>query len=654
MLSKFKIIFAIILLAMPFGALSKGFLLNGEQLEYLSKAVQLSEEKKYEEALVEVKKTKDAQAINLIKWLQYRSSYEGNDFLQIKYFMNDKTNWPSSWWIKNTAEKSIDINTNYRKILKYFGKTTPITGYGKFLLARAMTEKSKYDEEKVHSLIKDAWAYGDFSLDIEENILKNYAKILSNSEHIKRIDRLLWGRKINDAKRILGLADENYQNLFSARIALMQKSDEYYPHLKLIPAKLLNDSGLLYELAKRYKRDKDYNKLFNILYKINNEATHYKKWWKLRNYLTRQFLDEKEYKKAYLIASGSSAKKGSYEYAESQWLAGWIAMTKLDDSSKAYKHFYKLYDNVRYPISLSRGSYWAGRAAENKGFDNIAEKWYEIAAKNPSVFYGQLAHIKINGDEPLNFPEEEEVKSYKFIHDNQLLKIATMLFQINKENLAEKFLIKATDNVQSQQEFTQISHFARKMRNDFYRVVVSKRAIRKKFILLEDGWPVPEYFTDNLQKRPLSLAISRQESRFYKKATSPAHAYGLMQIIMPTAKQLCQELTEKECSKQKLLEDPYFNVKLGNHYINSLVDDFDGSYVLAIASYNAGPTNVKKWILRHGDPRTFKNHEDVIQWIEQIPFKETRNYVQRVLENQQIYQQILEKKPTMLDKNLLP
>jgi soluble lytic murein transglycosylase len=420
-----------------------------------------------------------------------------------------------------------------------------------------------------------------------------------------------------------------------------------------VPAKLKNDPGLNYDRLKWRRKRGRVDSSLEILLNIKNTKTYMvrpDKWWKEREIISRSLIYKKKYETAYKISSKHGLTEGP-DFAAAEWMSGWIAFSFLNDPLLAEEHFKKFYNNVGYPISLSRGAYWLGRTYEKLGNNDLAYKWYKESSKFLTTYYGQLSHLKIAPDEKIELSQEMVIdKKYaESFYKNKFVKIVYLLNELNKDKYTKHILrFLANDNVQKGSEIlaaklaTEISRF------DFAIQISKIASYEKRF---HNRYNYPIISTPNKiggRKIPDSafiLSIIRQESEFDTSANSHAGAKGLMQLMPYTAKVVAKQ-AKIPYSKSKLTKKPEYNINLGSFYIAGLILDYEGSYPFAIAAYNAGPKRVKYWKKINKNPQ--KGQIDYVDWIELIKFKETRNYVQRVLENYNVYRYILEQKPIKL------
>lgn len=587
-------------------------------------------------AITEASHATDKVIEKSIKWLCYQNGYAAGGFNEIANFVEKNQYWPSMKILRNKAELALTGNEPSDDIVKYFTELPPVTGHGMRILADVKLASGDAVQEAI-KLIKQSWQQGDFGREEEDNFLRDHGKYLTQDDYYNRVDRMLWEGDETGAKRLYSLLTPDHKRIVQARLQIMENNPGAIARL---PDSLRNDPAIIYAEAKLQNDRENYSRVYQILYTVVGTMPNQEKWWKLKNRLVRELLDQNKIKEAYYIAKNHGNEKSSGEYSDSEWLAGWIALRYLGKPDEAYPHFYNMYNSVELPISISRAAYWAGRAAQARHNDELARQWYDISAGYPSTFYGQLSFMKIRGeDEALPLPESPEMGllAENSARIREMLMAAYLFESSNQSVYSERFMKSAIDSVETASEMSYICEFGTRIGRPNLAVVAAKQALTKGVVLVTHGWPQTKHMPKTIGiEKPLALSIIRQESVFNPNAMSPANAFGLMQLIPATAKRMAKEVGVNYNSSA-LLTNPQYNITLGSHYLGSLVDNFEGSYILAIASYNAGPGNARKWIKKYNDPRQMKNLEDVIDWMESIPFNETRNYVQRVLENVQVY-----------------
>ena len=622
---------------------------NQRDFDIAKKSIKAMENRKWSTALSISKKAKDKSIYDFIQWRHLLTKGNQASFYDYNTFIKKNENYPRINRIRYLAEHKLSTEkVSPKKIIDWFGLNDPLSGFGKLILGESLILKG--DINKGISLIKEGWITADLSRSEMKFFRKKYKKYLDSNDYIKRADYLAWESKHWDLKRMLRYLPKDYQLLYTARQILMSKSYGVDKAIADVPAKLKNDPGLNYDRLKwRRKRGRVESSL-EILQKIKNTKEYMirpDKWWKERSIIARSLIYKKKYETAYKISSKHALESGP-EFAEAEWMSGWIALSFLNDPILAIDHFNNFYQNVGYPISLSRGAYWLGRSYEQIGDNNKSQEWYEEATKYLTTYYGQLAHLKIKPNEKFELEEQQKVNDEykKYFYKIDLVKIVYLLNELNKDKYTKHILrYLANDNIDNGSEILAAELSTNISRYDF-AIQISKLASYQKRFHNDFNYPIistPKYINGRkIPETAFILSIIRQESEFDMKANSRVGAQGLMQLMPYTAKLVAKQ-AKLPYSKSRLTSDPEYNINLGSHYIAGLILQYEGAYPFATAAYNAGPKRVKYWKKLNKDPQ--KKQTNYVDWIELIKFKETRNYVQRVLENYNVYRYILEKKP---------
>ena len=621
------------------------------QKDYIiaKKSIQAMEKRQWSTALSLSKKAKDRSIHNFIAWRHLLTTGNQASFYDYLAFIKNNKDYPRINRIRYLAEHKLSTDKiSPKKIINWFDSSEPLSGYGKLILGESFVLTGYI--EKGTSLIKDGWINADLNRANMKFFRNRYKKYLNADDYIKRADYLAWEGKSWDLKRMLKYLPKDYELLYTARQILMSKSYGVDNAIKNVPTKLKNDSGLNYDRLKwRRKRGRVEDSL-EIIFNVKNNKTYLvrpDKWWTERAIMTRALIYKKKYESAYKVANEHSLDK-SPEFAEAEWMSGWIALSFLRDPILAIDHFNNFYQNVSYPISLSRGAYWLGRSYEKIGDKKKSQQWYEEATKYLTTYYGQLAYLKIKPNENFELKEQKKITDEyrKYFYRKELVKIVHLLDELNKDKYTKNILKHiANDNIDSGSEILAAELASNISRYDF-AIQISKLASYQKRFHNNFNYPIistPKYVNGRKIPEPaFILSLIRQESEFDMTANSHAGAQGLMQLMPYTAK-LVSKQAKLPYSKKRLTSDPEYNINLGSHYIAGLILQYDGAYPFATAAYNAGPKRVKHWKKINKDPQ--KNQIDFVDWVELIKFKETRNYVQRVMENYNVYRYILEKKP---------
>ncbi len=625
---------------------------NKKDFAIAKKAILEMKQAKWPTALKTAKKAKDKSIYNFIQWRHLLTKGNKASYYEYKTFIDANEDYPRIGRIKYLAEHKLSTESiSPKKIIDWYSIDEPLSGFGKMILGESFILQGNI--EKGTSLIKDGWITAELSKSELRFYRKKFKKYLNADDYIKRADYLAWNNKYWDLKRLIRYLPKDYELLYTARQLLMSKSYGVDNAISKVPAKFKNDAGLNYDRLKWRRKRGRVDSSLEILLKVKNTKDYLvrpDKWWIEREIISRSLIYKKKYELAYKISSKHALTDGP-EYAAAEWMSGWIALSFLNDPLLAKDHFENFYNNVSYPISTSRGAYWLAKTYQKLGKKDLATEWFEKAAKFLTTYYGQLAFIELNPNETFELSKDLEVsKEYKeYFYKKELVKVTYLLHELNEDKYTKHILRHlANDKIDSGSEILAAELATSIDRFDF-AIQIAKIASYEKRFHNTFNYPIistPNYINGRkIPETAFILSIIRQESEFDLSANSHAGAKGLMQLMPYTAKLVAKQ-ANLPYSKSRLTKDAEYNINLGSHYIAGLMLEYDGAYPFAIAAYNAGPKRVRYWKKINKNPQ--KNQINYVDWIELIKFKETRNYVQRVLENYNVYRYILEQKPVTM------
>lgn len=580
-----------------------------------------------------------------LQWLIYQQAPSQSSFEEISRFILDNPSWPRISKLHERAEELMHSSLGAPAIMAWFGDREPVSTEGWVRLGAALLEEGKKDE--AIAIFRKTWVNGSFTKSQERHFYRAYRRYLTREDHIERLDRLLWQGSYWPARRMFGKVNEDLQRLAEARFLLRHKRGNVDNAIARVPAELRDHPGLVFErLRWRRKKGRDASAREILLSQFDTMARP-DLWFREREILARRTLADGLISEAYqIIRDHGLSKSDAGKYADAEWFAGWIALRFLNEPAWAYDHFSKMFNAVKYPISLSRGAYWIGRAAETLGHDEDAASWYKNAAQYVTTYYGQLASLKVNNGSGLRLPGMPETSADDAARFNahELVKASRSLVEVDAKDWLRPFILRLFSLDTRHVWAMQTASLAHELGRPDLAVRVAKLAERRGQYITDAGYPVmdppklPKKTDGDTIERAMVLALIRQESAFYAVARSGAGAMGMMQLMPSTAKLVAKQ-AGLHYTKAKLVNDPDFNMQLGQSYLSSVLKSFDGSYILSLSAYNAGPSRAKAWVKANGLPSD--PDVDAIDWVESIPFDETRNYVQRVLENLQIYRALL-------------
>lgn len=601
-------------------------------------AIKASAVQDYAAAAAAAKKTANSTLIKLVEWFRLTDSKQEIDFHQAEHFIKKNPDWPRVYLIRRNAERSLLTKGTKKEIINWFKQYQPISPQAVLTYADLLMEKKEW--EKAVPMLHSLWNQGDLNEEETALIKEKLSFLLDERDFQNRIKKLLNERKPSQARKFFSFISDDSRRLAQARAGLISNASDAKKSLKELSSEQQKDSNLLFDQLRWLRINKKYSSAAKLLEKIPQEKQNTSRWWTEKSVLIRQFLTDSDYQTAYALAKNHYLTSGS-DFADAEWTAGWIALRNLKKRKKATEHFEKMLQNVSSPLSVARGEYWLGRAYEEMNDSVRAAVYYEKAAEKQTTIYGQLAAEKLNRQKQIPpLPEEKkpDPQLLERLKKTELFIAMQMLEEAGLHEAADLFATRLYLNASCAEEVTALAYaVTNDLKREDLAVTIARRARRNGIDIASLGYPVRDLKHDERTEAALILSIIRQESSFSSYAVSSAGARGLMQIMPATAKQIAKR-KRKDFSVQKLNTNPDFNVELGSTYFADLLKRFNGSYILAIAAYNAGPSNVNKWLKSIGNPQ---EDVDPIDWIERIPFGETRNYVQRVLENLHIYRRYL-------------
>ncbi len=553
---------------------------------------------------------------------------------RLRAFIAAHADWPQGTWINRRIEESRSAVRDPVQVLAMFASSTPETLTGKLSLARAKLATG--DSAGAAAVVQAVWRNDDLTPAEEATVLRDFGSVLHREDHKFRADRLLYKETIPPALHAAQLAGPDVLLLAKARAAVTALAPADAA-IVAVPKPLQNDPGLIYAKLQKARRAGRIDEAAGLMLAAPtaiNLLVDGDAWWVERRLLARKLLDAGRTQTAYQVVAAHSATSNALRI-EAEFHAGWIALRFMNDPALAAPHFAAVSAMAETPISAARGAYWQGRAAEALGNDADAARFYAAASSKPTTFYGQLAAARA-GHGPLALRQPASVAQGP--ERREAIRCVELLFALGERELATSLAFATARSEPDEAQVAALAEVVEATQDARTTLVVGKTAAQRGMAIDEAAFPtfgVPGYQPlDRSADRPTVFAIARQESEFDPHSVSSAGAKGLMQVIDSTARQTAEHAGVR-FDEARMLTDAAFNAQIGAAHLGKLLSEQDGSYILTFAAYNAGSRKVQEWIAAYGDPR--KPGVDPIDWIERIPFTETRNYVQRVFENMQIY-----------------
>ncbi|SDF33332.1 lytic transglycosylase domain-containing protein [Bosea robiniae] len=588
----------------------------------------------------------DRTARSLLEWVAIHANAGAVPFTRIDAFLREHPNYPATTRFRRRAEEALIAEKKSPAIVRaFFHGQQPVSAAGRIALALALKEEGKAEEAA--DIIRQSWRKDSFGQALEKIVLKDFEAALTKDDHRLRTERFLFRESGQAALRNAARVSPDYIVLAKARLASAKARRPISEKLiSAVPASLRGDVSFAFLQAQQARRGDKLDDAVKALTAIPRDPALLGDgdgWWEERRIIARKLLDAGQPQKAYEVSSGHGAEDAA-ERIEAEWSAGFVALRFLKKPDVALKHFDAAAGIAETPISVARATYWQGRAYEELGKADEARAAYGKAAEQPVAYYGQLARAKLGLS---GLPLRRTVAAgLETLPGHRAVRL---LYRIGERDLATLMLKDLAQRLHTTEALEAIAAIARRETDARALVGIGKAALQRGFPLDMAAYPVdgiPEFdVLGDPMERAIVHAIARQESAFDPTAMSHAGARGLMQMMPATARETARR-AGLPFDWQKLGQDPLYAARMGAAHLNDLLKEWRGSYVLTFAAYNAGSPNVKKWIAAYGDPRD--PEVDAVDWVERIPFSETRNYVQRVMENLQVYRERLNQRTAYL------
>lgn len=568
---------------------------------------------------------------DIVEWQRLRDGK--GSFADYQAFVARHPDWPGLPYLRQKGEAALAQVEDPAQVLLWFQTDLPQTGAGAVAYVRALLATGRVADAETEAM--RAWASLSFEEKDEAALIALMPDAVALADE-QRLETALWEGRIVEARRMLPRVSKGLQALAAARIGLQAEAKGATALIDAVPEARAKDAGLAHDrFIWRMKRDL-YDEALQMILQRSTSAEALGRpeaWAPRRAVLARYLMRKGRFAEAYKVAASHFLTEGQ-DFTDLEFLAGFIALRKLGDPATALEHFRKLETGVSTPISKARAKYWQGRAEEAAGQDPTPS--YKAAAKYPTAFYGLLAAERLGLTLDASLLAKGGAPDWKSagFTGSSLLDAVRLLLDAGDRTLAKRFLLQLAES-QDETGLAQMADMALDWGEPHLALLVAKAAAERGLILPEAYYPVPDFVPDDLAvSRALALAITRRESEFDPAARSAADARGLMQLLPGTAKLMATRLGV-EHEVDKLLTDPAYNVQMGSAYLAEMVETFGPSIALVASGYNAGPKRPERWITEFGDPRN--PDVDVIDWVESIPFDETRTYVMRVAEGVVIY-----------------
>ncbi len=589
---------------------------------------------------------RDSTAKDILTWYRARRDWRMS-FDEMDRALTRLAGWPEMTEIRSRAEEVMELSSldSRARIAWFENHGGARSGAGHIIYARALESLGRDDEAMVE--VRKAWHGRTLSKEVSQKTYARYKDKLTQDDHRKRVDFLLWTRQTTAAGRMKSLLTPDWRALLDARSKLIRRARGVDAAVDAVSTELQSHPGLMFDRAEWRRRARLRDRVTPLLRQIDGAdvpSAGRSRLWKARHPQVREALKDSDWQLAYDLSAPHGMSSGR-DFAEAEWTAGWIALRHLNNLERALQHFESLEQGVSTPISLSRAHYWKGRSLEAMNLQEEAQTAYAEAAQYRFSYYGQLAAEKaMQGTIDLSISYTITDEDRANFQSRSLVRAMRLFAENGWDAAFRKFAYHLDDQLSRPQDFELLAELGREYHYADIGVRGAKAGLAKGVVAPDAAYPVVEYplLREPQVERSLMLALSRQESEMNPAAISHANARGLMQFVPRTA-QLEARRQGLPFRTSWLTDDPGYNMTLGGAHLDTLLRQFNGSYIMTAAAYNAGASRPQRWIGEYGDPRA--GEVDPVDWVEFIPFSETRNYVQRVLENTQVYRNRLSGQP---------
>ena len=614
---------------------------SAADLAALKEAIDAAQKGKDSDADKAKETIKDPVAKKLAEWVILRSNDTAPGFQRYANFINDNPEWPHAGLFGRRAENALwDDGIEDAAVLGFFTHRQPSTAKGRYVLAHALLAKG--DKAGATALVQYAWRYQDCSEAVEEKVIAMFGKLLTPADHKARMAQRFYQHDIEAGMRAAKRLGGSDLAIARAWAAVLKRSRSAPARLNAVPKSARQDPGYIFAHA-RWLRQKDkFEEAARLMLSAPHEPSpliESNKWWRERRLLVRALLDKHDPKTAYRIAVEAVTPTRNVYRVDKYFTAGWIALRFLHDAKTAAALFARIPQGTQNPHAVARGEYWQGRAAEAMGQKAKAEAFYKAGAKYSVTYYGQLARARLGlRDVGLRGPPKFTAEMRKVLANLEIVRAVKLLYALDERSTLASMFAELGDSGHDIAGMAALAEVAGKNKDARAMLLLAESAVRRGLPFDYYAYPVtglPDYKPIAPPVgRAVAYSIARQESRFYQNVVSSAHAMGLMQVTPAAGKDTAKRFKVRY-SRHRLLTDPVYNMQMGAAELSRLLHYLKGNYLLTASAYNAGLGRTRQWMGIFGDPRDPK--VDPVDWAERIPFSETRNYVQRILENLEVY-----------------
>lgn len=612
--------------------------LSGD-LAAVKNAVDLVRKAKTTEATAAEKAIGDPAAQKLVEWFILRHPDGAANFNRYASFIADNPGWPSMGQLRRRAEACLWQEHSEATTVHRFTGDRPASPKGSFALARVLLAEG--DRDGAARLVREAWRSEELAERIEGEASDTFHDLLTRDDHRARMDKRIGAKDFSGAMRAARRLGDDDVSIVKACAAVNANETKARDLLDGVATSARQDLG--YTLCRTHwlTRQNNIAEATRLMLAASTETMALQdtdEWWRERRILARKLLDSGEFQNAYQVVRNAALPANEYYRADFHFMTGWIALRYLNDPATARAYFAHIDDRSRNPIVMARAHYWQGRAAEAAGDNEKMRAEYEAAARHGTAYYGQLARAKLGLDKiELRTPPQPPRDNNPALSDERV-RAADMLYTLGERDVVKSFAADLADESNDAALLSALGELTAQKSDAPAMLEIGKTALGRGLALDIYAFPaigIPEHSPVGPKlERSIIYSVARTESAFNQRDKSSANAVGLMQVT-PEAGRDTAKRFGVAYDWDRMVSDPVYNTQMGAAELSALWREYNGSQIMTFAGYNAGRGRVREWVKQHGDPRDPK--VDPVDWVERIPLSETRNYVQRVMENLQVY-----------------
>jgi soluble lytic murein transglycosylase len=608
-------------------------------LAAVKNAIDLARKTKTGEATVIEKTIGDPAAQKLVEWFILRHPDADARFGRYAAFIADNPNWPGMGLMRRRAEARLWQERSDATTVRSFTGNQPKSTKGRLALARALLAEG--DRDGAGRWVREVWRSEELAERSETEAFEMFHDLLTREDHRARMDKRIGTKDFSGAQRAAQRLGSDELSIVKACVASMANETKALDRLDAVETAARQDLG--YALCRihwmlRHDRIEDATRLTLAAAPETMALQDTDEWWRERRILARKLLDLGKFRTAYEVVRDAAPPASENYRADFHFMTGWIALRYLNDPATARAHFAHVDDGSANPIVLARANYWRGRAAEAAGDNDAMRAGYEAAAHHTTAYYGQLARAKLGLESlELRAPLLADPASGPALSD-EIVRAADMLYAVGERDVVVSFVVDLAEQCSDVATLAALGELTGRRNDARGMLEIGKTALARGLAVDHYAFPtigIPQHSPIGPEiERSVIYSVARTESAFDQRDKSAANAVGLMQVT-PEAGRDTAKRFGVTYDWDRMVSDPVYNTQMGAAELSALLKEYGGSHIMTFAGYNAGRGRVREWVKQYGDPRD--PNVDAIDWVERIPFAETRNYVQRVMENLQVY-----------------